>query len=88
MEEMRKRMGAHRPSLPPAHTIDNRTHPQTQQTQRTTQICREAESAMKYDQLSDTVRNTVMKILGHMTAPESVASSCECLLPGSVALPA
>jgi hypothetical protein len=41
-----------------------------------TQICREAESAINYYQLSDTVRNTVLKVLGHMSAPESVACSC------------
>ena len=51
------------------------------------QICREAESAMNYYQLSDTVRNTVMEVVGHMTAPESVASSCACL-PVAVAVAA
>ncbi|TFJ87005.1 hypothetical protein NSK_001339 [Nannochloropsis salina CCMP1776] len=38
-------------------------------------ICREAESAMNYNQLSNTMRNTVMAFMGHMPAPESVASS-------------
>lgn len=35
---------------------------------------------MDYYQLSDTVRNTVLKVLGHMSAPESVACSCTCIL--------
>jgi hypothetical protein len=55
------------------HTPHTHTHTHT----HVNKICREAESAMNYYQLSDTVRNTVMKVVGHMTAPESVASSCE-----------
>ena len=34
---------------------------------------------MNYYQLSDTVRNTVMHVVGHMSASESVASSCACV---------
>lgn len=38
-------------------------------------ICREAESAVNYNQMSNTMRNTVMAVVGQMVAPESVASS-------------
>ena len=61
------------PTYTPCCTTPNRP-PENQQ------ICREAESAMNYYQLSDTVRNTVLKVLGHMSAPESVACSCTCFL--------
>lgn len=38
-------------------------------------ICREAESVLNFNQLSQIVRNTVMKVVGHMGPSESVASS-------------